>query len=64
MSVLQLKQEITRLKKRERKEIFAYLIRLQHDTPEWKEATGRRIREMKKGKGVTAQELEARLAAR
>jgi len=64
MSVLQLKQEITRLDKRGREEIFAYLVRLKHETPEWKQATARRLRSMRKGKGVTMAELEARLATR
>jgi hypothetical protein len=50
MSILALKQEITRLSKRGRQEIFAYLVRLKHDTPEWKRATARRLREMRKGK--------------
>jgi hypothetical protein len=63
MSVLQLKQEITRLDKRGREEIFAYLVRLKHETPEWKQAAARRLRAMRKGKGVTLAQLEARLAA-
>ena len=62
MSILALKQEITRLSKRGRQEIFAYLVRLKHDTPEWKRATARRLREMRKGKGVSSDELEARLS--
>lgn len=61
MSVLELKQELTRLTKREREEIYAYFVRLQHDTPEWKRAAAQRIRAMKKGKAVTAEELENRL---
>ena len=61
MSVLQLKQEITGLAKREREEIHAYLVRLKHETREWKQTTAHRIRGMRKGKGVTAEQLEARL---
>lgn len=64
MIILALKQEITRLSKRGREEIFAYLVRLKHDTPEWKRATARRIRDMKKGKGVSSEELDARLSRR
>jgi hypothetical protein len=64
MSILALKQEITRLSKQGRQEIFAYLVRLKHDTPEWKRATARRLREMRKGKGVSSDELEARLSRR
>jgi hypothetical protein len=60
MSVLELKQEITRLNKRGREEIHAYLVHLKHNTPEWRQATARRIRGMKNGKGVTALEMENR----
>jgi hypothetical protein len=61
MSVLELKQEITRLNKRSREEIHAYLVHLKHATPEWRQAAARRIRGMKNGKGVTALEMENRL---
>jgi hypothetical protein len=64
MSILALKQEITRLSKRGRQEIFAYLVRLKHETPEWKRVTARRLREMKRGRAVSSEELEARLSAR
>ena len=61
MSVLELKQEITRLNKRQREEISAYLVRLRHDTPEWKQSAARRVRGMRKGKGLTSDQLKARL---
>ncbi len=61
MSVLELKQELSRLTKREREEVYAYFVRLKHDSPEWKRAAAQRIRAMKKGKVVTGEELEARL---
>ncbi len=64
MSVLELKQEITRLDKRGREEIFTYLVRLKHETPEWTQAAARRLRSMRKGKGVDLAGLEARLAGR
>lgn len=64
MSVLELKQEVSRMNKRERQELFAYLIRLKHETPEWKKATASRVTEMKKGRVVTAGELAARISAR
>ena len=64
MSVLEMKQAITRLSKREREDIHAYLVRLKHDTAEWKHATAHRIRNMSKGKAVTAEQLEARLSSR
>lgn len=62
MSLLELKQAVTRLSKRDRQELHAYLIRLRHNTPEWKRATAKRIREMQAGKAVSAEELEARIA--
>lgn len=62
MSILELKSAVTRLSKREREELHAYLIRLRHDTPGWKRSTARRIRAMKAGKRVSADELEARIA--
>ncbi|MBM3855910.1 MAG: hypothetical protein FJ399_22615 [Verrucomicrobia bacterium] len=62
MSILELKQAASQLSKRERQELHAYLIRLRHNTPEWKRATATRIRAMKAGKRVSAEELEARIA--
>jgi len=61
MSVLELKQEITRLNKRQREEIGAYLVRLKHETAEWKQIAARRVRAMRKGRGVAPETLEARL---
>ena len=62
MSILQLKQAASRLTKREREELQAYLIRLRHNTPEWKRKTARTIRAMQAGKRVSAEELEARIS--
>jgi hypothetical protein len=62
MSILELKQAASRLSKREREELHAYLIRLRHSTPEWKRATAKKIRAMQAGKRVSAEELEARIA--
>ena len=61
MSILELKQAASRLSKREREELQAYLIRLRHNTPEWKRMTARRIRAMRAGKRVSAEELEVRI---
>lgn len=57
MSLLELKHEVTRLKKHEREDLHAYLIRLRHETPEWKKATAARLRAIKRGKGVPAESL-------
>jgi hypothetical protein len=61
MSILELKQRVSRLSKRQRQDLYCYLVRLKHDTPEWKRATAKRIDAMKRGKFVTAEELEARV---
>jgi hypothetical protein len=61
MSVLELKQEITRMNRRGREEIYAFLVRLKHESPEWRRAAAGHIRAMKKGRGVTAEEMESRL---
>ena len=61
MSVLELKQEITRMNRRGREEIYAFLVRLKHETPEWRRTAAGRVRAMKKGRGVTAEEMESRL---
>ncbi len=62
MTMLQLKQEVTRLSKRERRELNAYMIRLRHETPEWKKTVSKLMRAMDAGKKVTLEELERRLA--
>jgi hypothetical protein len=62
MSLLELKQEVSRLNRRERQELQAYLIRLRHNTPKWKKATAKRIKAMQAGRRVTAEELEARVS--
>ena len=64
MSVLELKQELSRMSKRDRQELHAYLIRLKHETPEWKKTAAKRVAEMKSGRVVTTAELEARISAR
>jgi len=64
MTLLRLKQEISRLSLRERRELNAYMIRLRHERPEWKKIVSRRIREMDAGKKVSLAELERRIATR
>jgi len=58
MSLLELKQEVCRLSKRDRQELFAYLLRLRHETPEWRRATAKRIQTMKAGRRVSVEALE------
>jgi hypothetical protein len=61
MSVLELKQRISRLSLSQRKEIQIYLLRLKRDTPAWKRATAKRIRDMQAGKQTSIEQLEARM---
>ena len=64
MTLLQLKQEISRLSLRERRELNAYMIRLRHERPEWKKMMSRRMREMDAGKKISLEEVERRIADR
>jgi hypothetical protein len=62
MSLLELKQHVSRLSQRERMELQAYMIRLRHGTPSWKRATAKKIRNMQAGKFTSIETLEARFA--
>ena len=64
MSLLELKQQVSRLSQRERAELQAFMIWLKHGTPVWMRATAKKIREMKAGKFTTIEELEARVVRR
>lgn len=64
MTLLELKQEVSRLSLRERRELNAYMIRLRHERPEWKKLISRRMREMDAGRKISVAELERRIAAR
>jgi hypothetical protein len=61
MSILQVKQTLSRMSQRERQEIQLYLLRLKRETPAWKRATAKKIREMQAGRFTTLEQLEARL---
>jgi hypothetical protein len=64
MTMLELKQQISRLSVRERRELNAYMIRLRHERPEWKRAISKRMCDMDAGKKVSVEELERRVASR
>jgi len=64
MTMLELKQQISKLSDRERRELNAYLVRLRHERPEWKKAASKRMRAMDAGRKVSLSELERRLSAR
>ncbi len=59
-AMLDLKQSLSRLSARERRDIQIYLHQLKRTTPVWKRATARKIDEVKAGKFTTLAELEAR----
>ncbi|MDB6115806.1 MAG: hypothetical protein JWQ62_2751, partial [Lacunisphaera sp.] len=46
MTLLELKQQVSRLTSGERRELNAYLIRLRHERPEWRRMISKRMREM------------------
>jgi hypothetical protein len=64
MSILQVKQSLSRMSQRERQEIQLYLLRLKRETPAWKRATAKKIREMKAGRYTTIEQLETHLKHR
>jgi hypothetical protein len=52
MMMLELKQEVSRLPPRNRRELDAYIIRVRHHTPAWRKELGRRMRNMDAGKKI------------
>ena len=61
LELLSLKQELSRLTGSERKEISAYLLRLEQETEEWKTKAAQTIDSMKSGKKVSLDELREQL---
>ena len=61
-AMLELKQRVSRLTKAERRELNAYMIRLRHETPEWRKTLSRRMRAMDAGRKVSSVELRRHLA--
>ena len=64
MSILQVKQSLSRMSQRERQEIQLYLLRLKRETTAWKRATAKKIREMQAGRFTTIEQLETHLKKR
>jgi hypothetical protein len=62
MTMLELKQQVSRLSTRERRELNAYLIRLRHERPEWRRMIAKRMRDMDQGKKVSVAQLRQRIA--
>ena len=61
MSVLEIKQNLSRLSGQEQREIQIYLQQLRRRTPAWKKATAKKINDVLAGKFVTIEDLEARI---
>jgi len=59
--MLELKQQVSRLSARERRELNAYLIRLRHERPEWRRMISKRMRDMDQGKKVSVAQLRQQL---
>ncbi len=62
MTMLELKQQVSRLSARERRELNAYLIRLRHERPEWRRMISQRMRDMDRGKKISTAQLRQQLA--
>jgi hypothetical protein len=60
-ALLGLKQQLAKLSPRERREVSAFLIRLRHDTTEWKKKTAATIKAMQAGQQTSVTELRKRL---
>ena len=62
MTMLELKQQVSRLSARERRELNAYLIRLRHERPEWRRMISKRMRNMDQGRKLSGAQLRRQLA--
>jgi len=60
MSVLEIKQRLSRLSVRGRREIQVYLQQLRRTTPARKKSAAKKIEEARAGKSSTIEELEKR----
>jgi len=61
MSVLEIKQGISRLSAKERREIQIYLLQLKRQTTAWKKSTAKRINDMQAGAFTEIADLEERV---
>ena len=60
MTMLELKEKVKALTPRQRRELNVFLIRLRHETPEWKRTVSARMRAMDSGKKIPLEEVERR----
>jgi hypothetical protein len=61
LELLSLKQKLSKLSGNERKEISAYLLRLDQETEEWKSKAAQTINAMASGKKVSLEDLKEQL---
>ncbi len=64
MSILEIKQGIARLSRKDRREVELFLLRLKHASPEWKRDAARKVRDFKAGKAIPLEKVERMLRAR
>ena len=64
MSLLELKQEVSRLTPGERQELNTYLVRLRNESEAGRSFLSQRMSEMDEGRKVSMPELEERVAKR
>jgi hypothetical protein len=62
MTMLELKQQVSRLSEAERRELNAFMIRLRHEKPSWRRMISRRMKAMDEGKKITVPQLRKQLA--
>ena len=60
-SLITIKQGVTKLSERERRDLSIFLHRLRQDTPSWKRETARRLAAMESGNKTSAADLRKRL---
>jgi len=61
MSVLEIKQGLSRLSARQQREVQVYLHQLKRRTPAWRKATAKRLDEVGAGRVARLEDLEARV---
>ena len=64
VSLLELKQQVTRLSPAERRELNAYLVRLRNESDEGRQALAAKMDDMEAGKKVTMDDLQSRIVTR
>lgn len=62
VAILDLKQKLSKLSARERREMTVYLLRLKHESAEGRKETSRRMKEMDQGKKVRLADLTKKVA--